>query len=175
MDVLPGANPSMQVDRKVCERREAGAEIATPVQGSPYPLLESLWVEDASANERTLFDMGEDITLCGVFNSPDDLPTIVMTGITRMDGTPVFGTFSNDGAFTANRLSPQRFGFRLALHAQTLLPGAYQLRAHTLDEHGLRLFDTREISITVSGKTRDHGLVRLAHQWLPGHERKQKE
>ena len=51
-----------------------------------------------------------------------------------------------------------------------LLPGMYQLRAHTLDEHGLRMFDTREITITIRGQTRDHGLVHLNHQWTDGHQ-----
>jgi len=152
-------------------RRDASTPVATHQAGAPYPLLESIWVEDRQASERTLFEMGEDISLCGIFTNPDDQATVIMTGVTRMDGTPVFGTFSNDGGFSANRLSAGRFGFRLTLNAQALLPGMYQLRAHTLDEHGLRLFDTREIQITVSGKTRDHGLVRLSHQWLPGHER----
>ncbi|MEP7154194.1 MAG: ABC transporter ATP-binding protein [Betaproteobacteria bacterium] len=153
-------------------RREATPVASELAQGSPYPMLESVWVEDANVAERNIFEMGENISLCGIFTNPDDQATVIMTGITRMDGTPVFGTFSNDAGFAANRLSAGRFGFRLTLDAQTLLPGVYQLRAHTLDEHGLRLFDTREVQITVSGKTRDHGLVRLSHQWCPGHERK---
>ena len=151
-------------------RREA-APVTPPPGGAPYPLLDSIWIEDGAGSPRELFDMGEDITLCGIFHSPDDQPTVVMAGITRMDGTPVFGTFSNDAGFNANRLAAQRFGFRFTFEANILLPGMYHLRAHTLDVHGLRLFDTREQVVTIRGQTRDHGLVRLAHRWSPGHER----
>ena len=152
-------------------RRET--ELAPPpVGGAPYPLLESIWLEDAAGLSRESFDMGEDIILSGIFMNPDDEPTVMMAGITRMDGTPVFGTFSNDAGFTANRLASQRFGFRFAIIANTLLPGMYHFRAHTLDEHGLRMFDTRELVVTVRGKTRDHGLVRIEHRWQPGRERK---
>jgi lipopolysaccharide transport system ATP-binding protein len=115
--------------------------------------------------------MTEDVWLCGTYQSPDDKPTVIMVGIVRMDGTPVFGTFSNDAAFVANRLAPRLFGFRVNFRRNALLPGMYHLRAHTLDEHGLRLFDTREVVLTIRGQTRDHGFVRLEHAWAPGHER----
>ena len=115
--------------------------------------------------------MGEDITLSGVYHAPDDQPNVIMTGVTRVDGTPVFGAFSNDAGFSPNRLSAKRFGFRITLKATNLLPGRYYLRAHTLDAHGLRLFDTREVLATIRGQTRDHGFVRLAHEWQSGRER----
>ncbi len=148
--------------------RDAATAMTIPA-GTPYPLLHSIWVEDHSGSQRDQFDMGEDISLCGVFNSPEDQPTVVMVGITRMDGTPVFGTFSNDGGFTANRLEAHKFGFCFTLRKNNLLPGMYHLRAHTLDTHGLRMFDTREAQITIHGQTRDHGLLRLDHCWSPGH------
>jgi lipopolysaccharide transport system ATP-binding protein len=152
-------------------RRESEPRLPQPAGAAPYPLLEAIWTEDQCGVESTQFNMGEDILLCGIFSSPDDAPTVVMAGITRMDGTPVFGTFSNDAGFGANRLAAQRFGFCFVLRANNLLPGMYHLRAHTLDEHGLRLFDTHELVVTIRGKTRDHGMVRLEHEWRPGHER----
>ena len=143
---------------------------AAPQTGAPYPLLDSIWVEDDAHTARSVFDMGESISFFGTFKNPDDQPTVVMVGVTRIDGTPVFGTSSIDGDFIANRLGPRLFGFQLVFNANTLLPGMYHLRAHTLDEHGLRMFDTRELVITIQGQTRDHGLVRLDHRWLPGRE-----
>ena len=136
-----------------------------------YPLLDALWIEDAAGTVRDSFEMGEDITLCGIYHSPDDQPNVIMAGVTRIDGTPVFGVFSNDAGFSPNRLAVKRFGFCVAFNATNLLPGRYYLRAHTLDVHGLRLFDTREVLLTICGHTRDHGFVRLPHQWKPGHER----
>ena len=113
--------------------------------------------------------MAEDVTLCGAYQSPEDQPTVVMVGIVRIDGTPVFGTFSNDAGFIANRLAPHVFGFHVIFRRNALLPGMYHLRAHTLDDHGLRMFDTREVTISIRGQTRDHGFVRLEHEWAPGH------
>ncbi|MEO8101639.1 MAG: ABC transporter ATP-binding protein [Betaproteobacteria bacterium] len=150
--------------------REA-APAALPAAGAPYPLLDNTWTEDSAGRPREIFDMGEDIAVCGTYLHADDQPTVIMVGVTRIDGTPVFGTFSNDAGFISNRLAPQRFGFRVTFVASALLPGMYRLRAHTLDVHGLRLFDTREVSVTIRGQTRDHGFVRLEHRWSPGHER----
>ncbi len=147
------------------------APVPAPSTGAPYPLMETLWTEGGDGNPCDAFDMGDDISLCGIFTSVDDDPGVVMVGATRMDGTPVFGTFSNDAGFTATRLAARRFGFRVNFTAIPLLPGMYRLRAHTLDVHGLRLFDTREMLVTIRGQTRDHGFVRLNHRWLPGHER----
>jgi lipopolysaccharide transport system ATP-binding protein len=139
---------------------------------APYPVLVALWIEDSAGVPRDLFAMNEDISLCGTFQSPEDRPTVLMAGIVRMDGTPVFGTFSNDAGFLANRLSHGIYGFRVVFHRNALLPGMYHLRAHTLDDHGLRMFDTREVALTVRGQTREHGFVRLEHKWTPGHEQR---
>jgi lipopolysaccharide transport system ATP-binding protein len=139
-----------------------------------YLRLDSVWVEDAAGNARDSYEMGEDVLLCGTYHAADDLPAVIMAGITRIDGTPVFGTFSNDAGFSPNRLSVGLFGFCITFSATTLLPGRYYLRTHTLDTHGLRLFDTREILLTIHGKTREHGFVRLAHNWRPGHQRPDK-
>ena len=151
-------------------RKEVAAHATVKAANAPYPIFDALWTENQAGAGRTQFDMAEEISLCGTFHSPQDQPTILMAGVVRMDGTPVFGTFSNDAAFHANRLAPQLFAFRVVFNNNALLPGMYQLRAHTLDEHGLRMFDTREITITIRGQTRDHGLVRLNHQWTNGHQ-----
>lgn len=151
-------------------RKDVAALPAAPVANALFPMLAGLWVEDATGAPREVFDMGEDIWLCGTYHSPEDQSTVLMAGMVRMDGTPVFGTFSNDAGFHANRLAPKLFAFRLIFRANALLPGMYHLRAHTLDEHGLRMFDTREVTLTVRGQTRDHGFVRLAHEWADGHE-----
>jgi lipopolysaccharide transport system ATP-binding protein len=151
-------------------RKDVAALPTAPTANALFPMLAGLWIEDASGTLRELFDMNEDIWLCGTYHSPEDQPTVLMAGMVRMDGTPVFGTFSNDAGFEANRLAPHLFAFRLIFRANALLPGMYHMRAHTLDEQGLRMFDTREATLTVRGQTRDHGFVRLAHEWTAGHE-----
>lgn len=151
-------------------RKAVSAATTLPATNAPFAMLVALWLEDNTGAERALFDMSEDVYLCGTYQSPEDRPTVLMAGIVRMDGTPVFGTFSNDANFDANRLAPQRFGFRVIFRRNALLPGMYHLRAHTLDEHGLRMFDTREVVLTIRGQTRDHGFVRLEHEWAAGHD-----
>ena len=151
-------------------RKDASAQMTAPALSAPFPMLVALWIEDNTGTGRELFDMSEDIWLCGTYQSPEDQPTVLMAGIIRMDGTPVFGTFSNDADFESNRLASRLFGFRVIFRRNALLPGMYHLRAHTLDDHGLRMFDTREVSITIRGQTRDHGFVRLEHEWTPGHQ-----
>ena len=152
-------------------RKDEAAQPTTVVGLAPFPVFAALWIEDNTGTSRESFDMAEDIWLCGTFQSPEDQPTVLMAGIVRMDGTPVFGTFSNDAGFSANRLAPHVFGFRVIFPRNALLPGMYHLRAHTLDDHGLRMFDTREVVLSIRGKTRDHGFVRLEHEWASGHER----
>lgn len=151
-------------------RKDVPAQSNASTINAPFPMLAALWIEDHAGGLRELFDMSEDICLCGTYLTPDDQPTVLMAGIIRMDGTPVFGTFSNDSGFSANRLAPRVFGFRVVFRRNALLPGMYHFRAHTLDEHGLRMFDTREVVLTIRGQTRDHGFVRLEHQWTAGHQ-----
>ena len=151
-------------------RKDVSTQLTAPTLSAPFPMLVALWIEDNTGSGRELFDMSEDIWLCGTYQSPEDQPTVLMAGIIRMDGTPVFGTFSNDADFESNRLASRLFGFRVIFRRNALLPGMYHLRAHTLDDHGLRMFDTREVSITIRGQTRDHGFVRLEHEWTPGHQ-----
>lgn len=147
-------------------RTQQAARIARDFQ-SIYPCLEKLTLYDGSSMPRKQFTLGETIILEGQFHSPDDRPTVLMAGIVRIDGTPVFGTFSSDQRFEATRVGERHFAFRFIIHHSPLLPGKYQFRAHTMDEHGLRLFDTMETEFIVNGETREHGFVRLNYSWEP--------
>ena len=132
---------------------------------SVYPCLSHVATVDDNGEPHTKFSTGQTIVLEGRFHSPDDKPTVLMAGIVRIDGTPVFGTFSSEQSFQPTRLSEKQFGFRFVVHHAPLLPGKYQFRAHTMDEYGLRLFDTMECEFIVTGETREHGFVRLACTW----------
>jgi lipopolysaccharide transport system ATP-binding protein len=130
------------------------------------PRIERLVVEDVEHHShQTSFPMGDSVALYGEFFSPDDKATVVSVGIARVDGTPVYGAFSNDSQFVANRIGDKKFAFRFVLPTIALLPGQYHFKAHTLDEYGLRLFDTLQVEFTVTGQTREHGFVRLNHRW----------
>jgi lipopolysaccharide transport system ATP-binding protein len=51
-----------------------------------------------------------------------------------------------------------------------LLPGSYNIRAHAMDTEAVRLFDTEERGLSIRGKTREFGMVRLRHRWVDERE-----
>jgi lipopolysaccharide transport system ATP-binding protein len=140
--------------------------IERPVEmNAAFPRLMKLMALNSEGVPTECFELGSTIAIEGSFYSPDDIPTVLGVGIARIDGTPVYGAFSNDSDFMAQRLSPKHFFFRFVLIDSPLLPGRYSLKAHTLDEYGLRLFDTLQVEIAINGSTREHGFVRLRHRW----------
>jgi lipopolysaccharide transport system ATP-binding protein len=132
--------------------------------------VESAWIEDGAGRESTQFEMGEDVVVRAIVHEPDDRVPVLMVGIVRADGTPVYGTHSNETDYRPARVAPGRYAFCFRLGAQSLMPGKYTIGAHALDPEGLRLFHSVKTDIVVSGRTRDYGVVRLAHEWLPGKE-----
>ena len=135
-----------------------------------FPTIVQLSTLGANGERADRYTMGADIVVNGTYQSPDDMPAVLMVGVMRIDGTPVFGTFSPSRKPFGNRVGAQKFAFRFVFRKNALLPGKYQVKAHTLDEHGLRLFDTMETGITIDGNTVDHGLVQLVHEWQDGHD-----
>ena len=101
----------------------------------------------------------------GVLKSRDGRCPHVGVGIVRMDGTPVYGTTSEIGQTAPRQIDSNSFEFALTFTDWRLLPGAYMLRAHALDPEGMRLYDTVERNFTVSGVSRELGLVRVPHRW----------
>jgi len=132
--------------------------------------IRSLRLEDDAGSTAALASMGGALRICGVVHSPDGRPPVILFGIVRADGTPVYGTHSNETDYHPNLIAPFLFGFCARLSNIQLLPGKYTVRAHALDPEGLRLFDTVETSVRITGQTRDYGLCRLEHEWLPGKE-----
>ncbi|HEV8502737.1 MAG TPA: ABC transporter ATP-binding protein [Casimicrobiaceae bacterium] len=112
--------------------------------------------------------LGDALTIRGEIYSPDGRAPVVLLGIVRADGTPVYGVASDmDHAALAPR-GADTFAFALEFPALDLLPGKYTVRAHALDPEGVRLFDQVESVITVTGDAREFGLVRLPHRWCNG-------
>lgn len=153
---------------KMNQRRES--HHASVIDSNLYPTMVSLWASGADGIGKDEFELGEELVLNGIYRSPDDRPTQMMIGVARIDLTPVFGAFSKDAGFVSNRIAERRFAFRVRFPACPLLPGRYILRGHTMDEYGLRMFDTQIIEVVIKGQTREHGLVRLTHQWEAGIE-----
>jgi lipopolysaccharide transport system ATP-binding protein len=108
---------------------------------------------------------GDALTVSGEVFSPDGRTPVVLIGIVRADGTPVYGVATDMENAPPLRLADQRYAFSLTFPDVTLLPGRYQVRAHALDPEGVRLFDHVEHAFTVTGATRELGFVRLPHRW----------
>ena len=90
----------------------------------------------------------------------------LLVGLSRLDGTAIFGTGTEIDGVQAWSLGPEGvFGAQLVLEDVRLQPGDYRLRAHAMDPEALRVFDTVEQTFRVGGASREFGLVRLPHRW----------
>jgi lipopolysaccharide transport system ATP-binding protein len=149
------------------EKRRTQAQAATPAaQGIMH--IVSTWTERADGSPASTFRQGEDIVVQGVAFEPDERSPVLLFGIIRADGSPVYGSHSNESGFKPTPIGERKFAFAVRFPRVALLPGKYIVRMHTLDPEGLRLFDTVEVELVVTGETRDYGLVRLEHQWIGG-------
>ena len=109
---------------------------------------------------------GMDLDISGEVYSPDGREPVVLLGVVRADGTPVYGVASDMDGAKLQRVDAHRYAYRLLLPRVPLLPGKYFVRAHALDPEGVRLFDNVERPVVITGDTRELGLVRLEHRWL---------
>jgi lipopolysaccharide transport system ATP-binding protein len=89
----------------------------------------------------------------------------------RADGTPVFGVASDMDGVALRRTGDHAFEFAVTCPALPIAPGKYWLRAHAADPEGMRVFDHVERNLVVRGRTRELGLVHLAHRWHDGVDR----
>lgn len=108
---------------------------------------------------------GHDLRLRAIIGSREDRAPVVMFGIARADGTPVYGISSEMDGIELQHESAGRYVAEVEFAALGLLPGSYNVRAHVMDTEGVRLFDTVERGLSVRGESREFGLVRLPHRW----------
>jgi lipopolysaccharide transport system ATP-binding protein len=145
------------------EQKTAAARApATPLAaaaGGIYAITSlALTPRDSIAQGGTLRVQGE------VF-APDGRVPVVLVGVVRADGTPVYGVATDMDGWAPRHIADGRYAFALTLPGLALLPGKYMVRAHALDPEGIRLFDHVEQELVVTGQTRELGLVRLPHHW----------
>jgi lipopolysaccharide transport system ATP-binding protein len=163
--------PSFDVTREyLTYHEEKRKERDTPqaiAQGNVARIV-SAWTEDASGARVSTFRQGDEMVLQGVAYEPDARAPVLLFGIVRADGTPVYGSPSNEQGYLPVQRGERSFPFAIRFPSLALLPGKYTARFHALDPEGLRLFDTVEAEFLVTGETRDFGLVRLEHHWGEG-------
>ena len=108
---------------------------------------------------------GGSMSVTGEAYSPDGRAPVILIGIVRADGTPVYGVATDMDGTRPRETAPGRFSFAIDFPSLPLLPGKYFVRAHALDPEGVRMFDTLEKPLVVTGSARDFGLVRIEHRW----------
>ncbi|NND45789.1 MAG: ABC transporter ATP-binding protein [Xanthomonadales bacterium] len=187
---------SMYIVQKLCHRALWLQDGNVEQYGEVYPVTQSYlaWHQSRSAEERRLREanlgdaghyrvesvtfpvqpdneslrirMGDDLEAECVLRSPDGRPPVLHIGIVRIDGTPVYGVTSDSESVKPEQLDDRHYRFRIRFNRPGLLPGSYQLRALAMDPEGLRVFDTQERLVQVSGESIDVGLVHLPHAWM---------
>ena len=141
-----------------------GQPIAAPLaREAGYYAIQSLRLDPP---ERLA--AGATLVVAGEVYSPDDRAPVVLVGLVRADGTPIYGIATEMDGVAPERVGAHRFAFLLTFPELPLLPGKYLVRAHALDPEGVRLFDNVEQAFVVEGASRELGFVRIAHGWNGG-------
>ncbi|MGY6554155.1 MAG: ABC transporter ATP-binding protein [Wenzhouxiangella sp.] len=126
--------------------------------------VEELSLPQAEGGDLALAQ-GQELLIRIRARSPESRAPVIVVGLVRADGTPVYGVGTDQDGVSLTPGADGRIDLELVFDELALLPGGYAVRVHALDPEGLRIHDTREISFTVTGKTRELGLVRLPHRW----------
>ncbi len=133
-------------------------------QNLEFYLLD-LAVNGDTADTPTLLAQGDSLRVRARVHARDGRVPVVVVGIVRADGTPVYGVSTEMDGVSPRRESENVYSVDVTFDKLALLPGSYVLKAHPLDSEGVRLFDTLERGLTIRGESREFGLVRLSHTW----------
>jgi lipopolysaccharide transport system ATP-binding protein len=147
---------------------EKSAKSRKPVAESEARFAGLYTVQSLAIEPPDYVAQGGTLRVRGELFSPDGREPVVLVGIVRADGTPVYGVATDMDRASPRRLADDRYAFALDLPDLALLPGKYVVRAHALDPEGVRLFDHVERPFVVTGDSRELGLVRLSHRWVDG-------
>jgi lipopolysaccharide transport system ATP-binding protein len=145
------------------EEKSAGAK--QPIAAPRAAAAGVYAVQSLSLDPPATVPSGGALTIAGEVFSPDGRPPVVLLGLIRADGTPVYGVATDMDGVAPRRTGAHRFAFSLTFPRLPLLPGKYLVRAHALDPEGVRLFDNVEMPLLIAGATREMGLVRIDHDW----------
>ena len=125
----------------------------------------SVAINGESKDVPTVMPMRATLDVDATLYSADGRAPVFAVGIKRQDGTPVYGISSELDAIEPLRQSEHDFRFSIRYPDLALLPGTYTVALHAMDPEAIRLFDTVERSLVVTGRSREVGLVQLPHRW----------
>lgn len=143
------------------EKQESQAKIS---DNKLYHIKEAAVYDEQGEMVRYL-KKGSDLTIKGTVYSPDGREPVVAIGINKVNGTAIFGTSNQMSGQRLKRLDAHLFSFTVSYPDCPLLPGEFLIKAHAMDTEGLRLFDTYEVLLTITGKNDALGTVYLEHEW----------
>lgn len=149
------------------ERKQAATEEVAGKRASVEFEIEAFEINNKAGTQPEIMYLGKTLRLGAHVRSREDRVPIIMFGIVRVDGTPVYGVSTDMDDVQVQRIAEGEYRIDIEFPALSLLPGSYQVRAHTMDTEGLRLFDTLERGLTIRGESREFGMVRLPHRWNP--------
>lgn len=153
-------------ERKDAADREAGKRRAPGAVYTIRSMQLNEEEENAATGSAPMLEYGSDLEVSVEINSPDGRPPVVLFGVVRADGTPVYGVATDHEAVEIGPSGEGRFAVGLRFPDLNLLPGSYSLRAHALEPEGLRIHDSAEKDFTITGRSRELGMVRLEHEWF---------
>lgn len=143
--------------------REAVETAPTP--SSQYE-VRSMRLNEVDQVDPLTLEQGGALVLSGTVYSPDGRAPVVAIALVRVDGTAIFGTFSEVYGYQPQALGPNLFAYTVLFPRLPLLPGRYVARSHAMDPEGMRLFDQVERKFDIVGHSREMGLCHLEHEWL---------
>ncbi|RFF26527.1 MULTISPECIES: ABC transporter ATP-binding protein [unclassified Wenzhouxiangella] len=144
------------------DARDVGARAGSNPD-APYR-IRSMTLGENEGNSLMLA-VGDPLEVRLELAAPDGRSPEALFGIVRADGTPVYGVATDHDEIEPYPVGDNGWVVILRFPELPLLPGGYTLRAHAMDPEGLRVCDTIEQSFTVTGRSRELGLVRLKHEW----------
>jgi lipopolysaccharide transport system ATP-binding protein len=133
-------------------------------QGLEFRLLD-LRLNDLGQDAPVQIEAGARLRVCARVHSRDARVPVIIFGIARADGAPVYGFSTEMDGVAPAAEDAHTYVAEVEFPQLPLLPGSYVVKAHPLDPEGVRLFDTIERPLTVRGQSREFGLVRISHTW----------
>jgi lipopolysaccharide transport system ATP-binding protein len=134
------------------------------LHGAEFRLLD-LSLNEIEQEAPLLLESAGTLRVAVGVHSRDGRAPVVVIGIARIDGTPVYGVSTEMDGVQPEAESATVYRVEVEFPELCLLPGSYVVKAHPLDSEGVRLFDTIERQLTIRGNSREFGLVRLTHTW----------
>ena len=147
-------------EKSAASKRLAGIQDARAAAAAGYYAIKLFEITPGgSVPERSA------LVAKGEAYSPDGRPPVILIGIVRADGTPVYGVATDMDDVAPRKTSNDCYTFEIEFPSLPLLPGKYFIRMHVLDPEGVRMFDTLEKPLVVTGTAREFGLIRIEHRW----------